>query len=130
MRTLGESVAEGVAGIDMRRVKSVQQQIHPAEQIRQRFWFAPAQGFSLQDLAVSHRLDLFGQMIVGFDEEAARAAGGVEHGFPDARVGDADHEAHDGARGIELAGIARAIAQSRGAWIRGARRACAIRRRR
>ena len=49
-------------------------------------------------------------MIEGLDQEAAGAAGRVEDGFAEARVGDLDHEAHDGARRVELAGIAGRIA--------------------
>jgi hypothetical protein len=79
-------VAEGVGGIDLRRVESVQQQVHLAEQIWQRFRFTAEEGFLLQDLAVSHGLHLFGQMIVGFDEEAACAAGRVEHGLAEGSV--------------------------------------------
>ena len=48
-----------------------------------------------------------------FDEEPARAAGGIEHGFAEARVRDGDHEAHDGTRGVELARIAAASRISR-----------------
>jgi hypothetical protein len=49
-------------------------------------------------------------VIERFDEEAARAGGRVEHGFAEARIGDGDHEADDGARRVELAGIACGIA--------------------
>ena len=45
-----------------------------------------------------------------FDQEAAGAAGRIEHGFAELGIGDRDHEAHDGARRIELAGIARGVA--------------------
>ena len=107
---VGELVAERVAGINLRRVESVQHQIHLAEQIRQRFRFAAEEGFFLQDLAVGHGLHLFRQMIVGFDDESAGATGGVEHGFAKARVGDDNHEADDGTRRVELAGVARRIA--------------------
>ena len=107
---VGELEAERVAGINLRRVEAVQQQVHLAEQIRQRLGFAAEQGFLLQDFAVGHGLDLLGQMVERLDQKAARAAGRVEHGLAEARVRDGDHEPHDGARGVKLAGIARRIA--------------------
>ena len=107
---VGELEAEGVAGVDLRGVEAVQEQVHLAEEIRQRLRLAAEEGFLLQDFAVGHGLHLFAEVVVGFDQEAAGAAGGVEDGFAQARVGDGDHEADDGARGVELAGIAGGIA--------------------
>ena len=107
---VGELEAERIAGINLRRVEAVQQQVHLAEQIRQRLGFAAEQGLFLQDRAVGHGLDLLGQVIERLDQEAARAAGRVEHRFAKARIGDRDHEPHDGARRVKLAGIARRIA--------------------
>jgi hypothetical protein len=49
-------------------------------------------------------------VVIGFHQEATRAAGGVEDGLAQARVGDRDHEADYGARGVELTGIAGGIA--------------------
>ena len=107
---VGELEAEGVAGVNLRGVEAVQEQVHLAEQIRQRLGFAAEERAFLQEAAVGDGFDLLGQVVVGFDEEAAGAAGGVEHGFAQARIGDGDHEADDGARGVELAGIAGGIA--------------------
>ncbi len=45
-------------------------------------------------------------VLVGRDEEAGGAAGGVEDGFALQRSDDLDHEIDDVARGAELAGIA------------------------
>ena len=58
---VGELEAERIAGVNLRRIEAVQQQVHLAEQIRQRLRLAAEQGFLLQDLAVRHRLDLLGQ---------------------------------------------------------------------
>jgi hypothetical protein len=110
VQTLAELVAQRVAGIDLRRVESVQQQVHLAEQIRQRLRLAPDETLFLQDLAVGHGLHLPAQMIERLDEKAARAARRVEHHFAQARVSNGDHEAHHRARRVELAGIARRIA--------------------
>ena len=101
--------AERIAGINLRRVEAVQQQVHLAEQIWQRLGFAAEQGFFLQDFAVGHGFDLLGKVVECFDQETARAAGGVEYGFAEARVGDGDHEAHDGARRVKFAGITGSI---------------------
>ena len=48
-------------------------------------------------------------MVDGAGEEAAGAAGGVEHGLVQLRVDPVDDELGDGARGVELAGIAGAL---------------------
>ena len=40
---VGELEAERIAGINLRRVKAMQQQVHLAEQIWQRLGFAPEQ---------------------------------------------------------------------------------------
>ena len=42
-------------------------------------------------------------------QEAAGAAGGVKDDFAQARVGALDHELGDGARGVVLTGVARAL---------------------
>jgi hypothetical protein len=44
------------------------------------------------------------------DQEAARACRRVKHGFAETRIERLDHEADDGARGVEFAGIARCVA--------------------
>ena len=46
---VGELEAERIAGINLRRVEAVQQQVHLAEQIRQRLGFAAEEGLFLQD---------------------------------------------------------------------------------
>ena len=106
----GELEAQSVAGVDLRRVQAVQQQVHLAEQIRQGLWLAADDGLVLQTLAVGDRLHLLFKMVVRLDQKAARAAGRVEDGFAKARIGDFHHEAHDGARRVELAGVAGRVA--------------------
>jgi hypothetical protein len=107
---VSELEAEGVAGVNLRRVEPVQQQVHLAEQIRQSLGFAAEERAFLQDPSVGDRFDLLRQMIIRLDQEAARAAGGVEHRFAQARISHGDHEPHDRPRGIELARIARRVA--------------------
>ena len=46
---VGELEAQGVAGVNLRRVEAVQQQVHLAEQIRQRLGFAAEERSFLQD---------------------------------------------------------------------------------
>jgi hypothetical protein len=58
---VGQLEAERIAGVNLRRVEAVQQQVHLAEQIRQRLGFAAEEGFLLQDLAVGDGFDLLGQ---------------------------------------------------------------------
>ena len=73
---VGELEPKRIAGINLRSVEAVQQQVHLAEQIRQRLGFAAEQGFLLQDLAVGHGLDLLGKVLERLDQKAARAAAG------------------------------------------------------
>lgn len=107
---VGELMAQRVAGIDARSIQAMQQQVHLAEQIRERFGFAAEEGLFLQSSAVGHGFDLLFQMPVGFDEKTAGAACRIEHGLAQARIGHGDHQAHHGARGVELAGVARRVA--------------------
>ena len=70
----------------------------------------PKMRLVLQTLAVGDGLHLLFKVVERLDQKAARAAGRVEHGLAEARIGDLDHEAHDGARRVELAGIAGRVA--------------------
>ena len=47
-----------IAGINLRRVEPMQQQVHLAEQIRQGLGFAAQKARLLQDFAVGHRFHL------------------------------------------------------------------------
>ena len=60
--------------------------------------------------AVRDRLALLLQVRERLDEEAAGAAGGVEHRLAEPRVGHLDHEPHDGRGRVELAGVAGGVA--------------------
>ena len=88
----------------------MQQQVHLAQQIGQRLRFAAEDGLALEALAVRDGLHLLLQVVVRLDEKAAGAAGGVEHGFAQRGSVTVDHEAHDRARRIELAGVAGCVA--------------------
>ena len=57
-------------------------------------------------LLVGLGLGLLAQVLDGADEEAAGAAGGVEDGLAEPRVDLVDDELGDGARRVELAGVA------------------------
>ena len=62
------------------------------------------------DLAfVGLGLGLLAQVLNGADKKAAGAAGGVEEGFTETGIDLLDDELGDGARGVELAGIARRL---------------------
>ena len=120
---VGELETEGVAGVNLRGVEAVQEQIHLAKQVRERLGFATEERTFLENASVGDGFDLFGKVVEGFDEEATGAAGGVEHGFAQVWVGDGDHEADDGARGVELAGIAGGIAHlAEHGFVEGAQR--------
>ena len=76
----------------------------------QRLGLAAEDALLLEDLAVLDGLALLGQVVVRLDQEAARAAGGVEDGFAQPRVDHLDHEADHGPRRVELAVVAGRVA--------------------
>ena len=80
------------------------------EQIGKRFGFVTEEALGLEHLMVFSSLALFLQMIERCDQKSAGAAGRVEEGFAEARIGDGDHETDDGARGVELAGVTGGVA--------------------
>ena len=110
LANVGQFEAQGIAGINLRGVQTVEQEVHLTEQIGQRFRLAAKEGLVLQNLAVGHGFDLAGQVVVGLNQEPARAAGRVQNGFAQARIGHCHHEAHDSARGVELARISGGVA--------------------
>jgi hypothetical protein len=101
-----QSVAVG----DLRRFQTMQQQIHLRQHIRQRFGFLAIEAGTLQGATLLGRAYLWRNVVVGFDQKTAGAAGRIKDGFTEARVADLDHEADYRARCIELAGIARRVA--------------------
>ena len=108
---LGELEAQGVAGVDVRRIEAVQQQVHLAEQIGQGLRLAPEQRPLLQAPCGRPRSSpAWLRWLNASTRNPPVPAGRVEHGLAQPRVGDLDHEPHHRARGVELAGIARGIA--------------------
>ena len=91
----------------------MQQQVHLRQQEGQGLGLAGVDAALLQDAALFDGIGLLFQVAVGFDQEAAGAAGRVQHRFADLRVDDAHHELHHRARGVYLARIAGGVAQSR-----------------
>ncbi len=87
---------------------AVQQQVGHAQHVRQLLFLDPANA-GLQQGLVLGVVDLLAQVLDGADQKAARARGGVHHGFAQAGVGDVHHELGDGAGGVELARVAGAL---------------------
>ena len=88
----------------------MEEEIHLTEEIGQRLGLDAEEGVTLEAAVILGSLALFLEVLEGFDEKAAGAAGGIEHGFPEARVDHSDDEFHQRARSVELAGVARRIA--------------------
>lgn len=107
---LADGHVEAVAQRDLRRFQPVQQQVHLGQQIGQRFGLAAVDARFLQRLTVLYGAALLLEMQIGLDEEAAGAAGGVEHCFAQARIDGLHHEAHDRARRVELARVPGGVA--------------------
>ena len=81
--------AQAVAGVDLRRVQAVQQQVHLAEQVRQRLGLAAEDASRLERArGPATVLHCFSQVLERFDEEAAGAARRVEHRFAEPRIDD------------------------------------------
>lgn len=87
----------------------MEEQIHLRQEVGHRLGFAAQDGFLLQGAVVFHAAALGLEMVKGFDQEAAGAAGGVQDGLSQAGVGNRHHEPHHGPGGVELAGIARRV---------------------
>jgi hypothetical protein len=81
-----------------------------AQEVRQRLGFSAEDALLLENLAVLNRFALLGQVAVRLDQEAAGAAGRVEHRFAQPRVQDFDHEANDWPGSIKLAIVAGRVA--------------------
>ena len=93
---LGQLLLQTVSLGDLRRFQAVQQQVHLAEHVGERFGFAAEDALLLKDPPLLDRLALLFQVGVGLDQKAARAAGRVENLLPKLRIGHGDHEANDG----------------------------------
>jgi len=77
--------------------------------VRQGLLLHPVDG-ALEGLLVGGGVDVaVSDVLDGTGEEAAGAAGGVEEGLAELGVDLLDHEAGDGAGGVELAGVAGAL---------------------
>ena len=107
---LAQREAQAVARIDLRRLQAVQEQVHLASRYGSGLASPPKMLCFCRICAVLDRLALLLQVLERLDEKAAGAAGRVEDVFAELRVDDLDHEAHDGARRVELAGVAGRVA--------------------
>ena len=56
----------------------MQEEVHLRQQIRKRFGLPAEEAFGLEDGVMLGPLALLSQMLEGFDQEAAGAAGGIE----------------------------------------------------
>jgi len=86
-------------------VDAVEHQVRHAQHVRQVFLLDAGKAV-LDGALIRLVLGLLAQVLDGAHEEAAGAAGGVEHGLTEAGIHLLDDELGDGARGVELAGVA------------------------
>ncbi len=101
----GEGVVVADVGGD---VDAVQEEIGHAQDVREVLLLDAGEAV-LNFPLVGLGLRLFAQVLDGADEEAAGAAGGIEDGLAKAGVDLLHDELGDGARGVELAGVARGL---------------------
>ena len=78
--------AERVARVDLRRLEPVQEQVHLAEQVRQRLRLDPVERRPLEALELLDRLRERPDVLVRLDQEAAGPAAGIEHDLAELRV--------------------------------------------
>ena len=88
----------------------MEEEVHLHEQIRQRLGLAALDALALELRAILHGAALLFQMIERAGEEAAGAAGRIEHGLAESRVHRFHDEADDGAGRVKFAGVARGVA--------------------
>ena len=105
-----EREAQGVAGINLGIFKTVEEQVHLAEEIGKRLGLNPVECSPLQARVVLRLLALLFQMFEGFDEESAGARGRIKDRLAELRVNDGHDELDHRARRVEFAGIARRVA--------------------
>ena len=91
--------------IDLRRIEPVQQQVHLAQQVRQRLGLAADDRGLLQHAPLLHRLDLRRQVRERLDQEPTRAGRRIEHRLPELRVDEIHHQPHHRPRRVELARV-------------------------
>ena len=93
---------------DARAVDVVQYQVGDGQEVRQRFFFDAVEA-GVEGSAVVDGFDLRLQVVEGGDEKAAGAAGEIRHAFTEDGRNHLHHEVGNGARGVKLAGVARAL---------------------
>ena len=91
-----------------RHVDAVQEEIGHAQDVRQVLLFDAGEAV-LDGAFVGFGLRLLAEVLDGANEEATGAAGGVEDGLAEAGIDLLDDELGDGARRVELTGIARGL---------------------
>ena len=76
---LAEREAQAVARVDLWVLEPVKEEVHLAEEIRERLWLAAVDAPVLKRFPIFDRLALLLEVAEGLDEEAAGAARRVEH---------------------------------------------------
>ena len=99
---------ERVAVADVGAVNVVQDEVGDCQEMRQRFFFHAVEA-GVEGGAVLYGFDLRLDVVERRDEKAAGAAGEIRHAFAEDGRNHLHHEVGNGARGVELAGVARAL---------------------
>ena len=106
---VAQRARQGVVVADLAGdLDAVQQHVGDAQQVRE-LLLLDARHRALPGVAILDRADLVAQVLQRAGEEAAGAAGGVEHALAESGIDLVDHELGDGARGVELARVAGAL---------------------
>lgn len=102
---LPEREPQTITGINLRGFQAMQEQIHLAKEVRKGLGIGAKDSSLLQRFSILDCFTLALQVLVGFHNEAACAAGRVEDRFSETRIGNLHHKAHDRARCVELSRI-------------------------
>ena len=106
----GQPMAEGVAGVDARRIEAVQKQVQLGEQVGQGLGLLAEDAALLDRRPVGLGPCLAHEVVEGLGQEPPGSTGRIEHGFAQSRVVHLHHEADHRSWRIELAGVAGRVA--------------------
>ncbi len=97
---------------DIGRIDAVQDQVHHAQHVGQRFLLLAVEGLALQRVPLGGGEVVAAQVVPCLAQEPGRTAGAVINGLADLRLHHLDHGADQRARRVVLAAIATGVAHA------------------
>ncbi len=110
---VGQVLGQGVGMDDVRRLDAVQDHVHDRDHVGEALLFLAVEGAHLQGFKVSRaERGLGGEIVIGFAQEASRAAGTIIDALTDFRLDHLDHGADERAGGVVLAAVTPGVAHA------------------